>query len=307
MSKTNLSKLNLNLLKALDALLREQHVSKAGESIGLTQSAMSIILKQLREIYRDDLLVRGQRSRMLLTPFAKTLLQPVSQALLQVEKVLSLPVTFNPKLSNRTFHIGMSDYLAFILLPKIIKRLAMEAPNIKIVQHAVNYFSDVDLFENGKLDMVVGHFDHAPASIKVTRLFSDKSVIVADKNHPALKKEKLTIQEFIAYPQVFVALEGQPEKNFIADMLTEKGYQFKIALMTPHTLIALQALPGTQLMTNTVERLAAPFLKNLGLKMVDTPYSMPDYRARLYWHAKDHTDASHEWLRHVIQDIARSL
>ena len=47
--------------------------------------------------------------------------------------------------------------------------------------------------------------------------------------------------------------------------------------MTPHTLIALQTLPGTQLMTNTVTRLAKPFLQSLRLEMRETPYKLPQY------------------------------
>lgn len=41
--------------------------------------------------------------------------------------------------------------------------------------------------------------------------------------------------------------------------------------MTPPTLIALQILPQTLLMANTVPKLATPFIQPLGLAMRDAP------------------------------------
>ena len=55
----NLAGLDLNLLKALNALLQESSVSRAAQSVGLTQPAMSNALKRLREFYGDELLVRS--------------------------------------------------------------------------------------------------------------------------------------------------------------------------------------------------------------------------------------------------------
>lgn len=86
--------------------------------------------------------------------------------------------------------------------------------------------------------------------------------------------------------------------NFIADLLQKMGHSVDISLMTPNTLIAFHSLPGTLLMTNTVEKLAKPFLEFLGLEMCDTPYKLPKYHAKLYWHARDQNDEDHQWLVH---------
>lgn len=299
--------LNLNLLKSLDALLREQNVSRAGAKLGITQSAMSLALKQLRHIYQDDLLVRGQSSKMTLTTFAKTLLPQVNQALQAVDTVFTAHLPFEPKHSQRTFHIGMSDYIAFVLLPKLMQTITKQAPNIKIVQHAINYLDSVKPFDELALDVVIGDFPKAPLTLKTTGLFSDKGVIVADKRHPLMKQSRFTLKSMLHYPQVFVALESQPEENFIAKILEEKGYQVEISLITPHTLIALQALPGTLLMTNTVEMLAKPLIKPLGLAMRETPYSLRHYHAKMYWHAKDHNDPAHQWLRGLIKGVVNQI
>src|SRR5262245_47169145 len=111
----NIENINLNLLKALHALLSEQNVSKAGERIGISQSGMSITLGQLRNLYKDDLLVRSTQGRMQLTAFAKKLVQPVKEAMFHAEAVFVGSIPFEPATTMRTFHVGMSDYIAFVL------------------------------------------------------------------------------------------------------------------------------------------------------------------------------------------------
>lgn len=306
-SMANIENINFNLLKALDALLSEQNVSKAGERIGITQSGMSITLGQLRILYQDDLLVRGSQGKMQLTAFAKKLIQPVKEAMMHAEAVFIASAPFELATTARTYHIGMSDYIAFVLLPKLMQKIIKLAPHIKIVQHAVNHMDNLEPFEKYNLDVVIGDFQTVPGSLKTTQLFTDKGVIVADKHHPAFRDNKLTVKKLLEYPQVFVTLESQPEENFIAEMLKKMGHKVKISLMTPHTLIALQTLPGTQLMTNTVVRLAEPFLQPLGLMMRETPYKLSQYRAKLYWHARDQNDRGHSWLRELIKEISNTI
>ena len=50
------NKLDLNLLVALDALLAEPNISRAGERVNLSQPAMSNALARLREYFGDELL-----------------------------------------------------------------------------------------------------------------------------------------------------------------------------------------------------------------------------------------------------------
>ena len=83
----NFRGLDLNLLVAMDALLTERSTTRAGERIYLSQSAMSGALARLRAFFDDELLIQvGQR--MVLTPLAEDLVNPVREALLAIEKVV---------------------------------------------------------------------------------------------------------------------------------------------------------------------------------------------------------------------------
>src|SRR5437879_12092382 len=70
------SQLDLNLLRALDALLQERHVTRAALKCGLSEPAMSRSLRRLRQLFADEILVRVGR-QYYLTSFALDLVGPV--------------------------------------------------------------------------------------------------------------------------------------------------------------------------------------------------------------------------------------
>ena len=54
----NLERVDLNLLIYLDVLLREKNVTRAAEQLGVTQPAMSNILRRLRNLFKNCSVVR---------------------------------------------------------------------------------------------------------------------------------------------------------------------------------------------------------------------------------------------------------
>jgi DNA-binding transcriptional LysR family regulator len=80
----NIRKLNLNLLKALDALLTEKHVSKAANKLFITQPAMSNVLAQLRSLFKDKILVPSFHG-MMPTPFALEIAPKIKSILEEIE------------------------------------------------------------------------------------------------------------------------------------------------------------------------------------------------------------------------------
>ena len=76
----DLDGIDLNLLVALDAIMAERSVTRAGKRIGLTQPAMSAALARLRLLCGDELFVRGSGG-LQPTPRAQDLAEPLSRAL----------------------------------------------------------------------------------------------------------------------------------------------------------------------------------------------------------------------------------
>src|SRR5437870_11182183 len=94
---------DLNLLKAFDALIRERAVTRAAGRIGLSQPAMSHALSRLRSLFADDLFVRTP-DRMEPTARAREIAPLVSTAIEHIEATLNLGVGFDPASSERIFY-----------------------------------------------------------------------------------------------------------------------------------------------------------------------------------------------------------
>src|SRR6516164_4954668 len=58
MNDLRFNSLDLNLLRVFDALIEEHSVTRAGERLGLSQSAISHALNRLRYVLNDELFVR---------------------------------------------------------------------------------------------------------------------------------------------------------------------------------------------------------------------------------------------------------
>src|ERR1700682_90541 len=124
-------KLDLNLLTALKALLAEKNVTRAGESVHVTQSAMSGILARLREYFGDPLIVQIGR-KMELTALAESLVEPVNDVLLRIDATVATRPGFARSSSRRLFSVVASDYVINVLLIDVLRRIHHEAPGMSL-------------------------------------------------------------------------------------------------------------------------------------------------------------------------------
>src|SRR5438128_6279078 len=135
---------DLNLLVTLDALLTERNVRHAGMRMKLSQSAMSGALSRLRELVQDELLVPVGR-RMVLTPLAENLFQPVRDVLLQVQSTIAIKPRFEVATSNRHFSIAVSEYVTSVLMIDLLRHVKSEAPRITFELRDVGKRASEDL------------------------------------------------------------------------------------------------------------------------------------------------------------------
>lgn len=304
-NKMNLSRMNLNLLVALDVLLTERHVTRAGKKLHISQSAMSSILKQLREIFQDELFVRGAASSMIPTPRALELIAPLKEALAKTELIFQRTELFNPALVEKTIVIAMSDYTEFIILPLLIQKIAELAPKINIVVKHLNFLKPEHIFgfENNTIDLALGIYTHIPASLEAMTLFADEVVCVGDAKNSLLHK-KITLKQFALADHLVVLFYENILESYTEQLLQKEGYERRIVATVPHTLPALYALPNTHLVAVILEKVVKKMAKSLHLKSQPVPFSYPKATVSLVWHPKDNNDSLHKWLRLIIQQLA---
>src|SRR5690606_35044863 len=139
---------------------------EAAREVGITQSAMSGTLAQLRELLGDPLLVRVGRT-MQPTPRALELEEPLRRAVQALEEVLVAPRAFDPATSEQRFAIALDDRADLMVVPELMRRISAEAPNVRLQVHAWGRHEPPHELATGELDLAVGVFN--PRSVPAAR------------------------------------------------------------------------------------------------------------------------------------------
>ena len=306
MSTAHLSGLDLNLLVQLDALLAESHVTRAAQRAGLTQSAMSRALARLRELLGDPILVRTGRG-MLLTARARALAAPLARALGELQAVVLERPTFDPATSTRTFTMAASDLAEALLLPALHERLAREAPFVDLA--AVRVGKDPGpVLEDDAVDVAVDPRRGASSPSIVWRaLFHEDFLCVLRRGHPVLRRRGgLTLERFLALPQVLVAPGGSPG-SLLDDALARLGQRRRIAVRVSSFLVAPLVVAGSDLVATLPARLARRMARSLPLVLRPSPVELAGFDLQMAWHERFRHDMGHAWFRRVLAEVAATL
>ena len=200
----NLKSIDLNLLVYLDVLLRMRNVTRAAESLGISQPAMSNALQRLRILFSDPLLVRT-RSGMSPTERAEQLRPLIREIVASIEKAVESDKGFDASSADRVFRISVSDYGESTLLPHLLRRMRSEAPNITLDILTPSDVSYQDL-EHGNVDMVINRFDELPGSLHQKTIWRDGfSCLIS--NHNQIRNH-FDLENYLKASHVWVSKTG---------------------------------------------------------------------------------------------------
>ncbi|HTB64942.1 MAG TPA: LysR family transcriptional regulator [Steroidobacteraceae bacterium] len=305
-----LNRFDLNLLIALDALLHEKNVTRAAERVFLSQPAMSASLQKLRDFFQDPLLVRVGRE-MELTPRARSLQQPVREALLKVQATLGTQPTFDAATMRRTFTVIATDEAVPELIPRVLGRLAREAPQIQCHVEQVSQtsltrlaYGDADLCLSLDITRLYG-LREFPETLQSVPLRPVRWVCVMSQEM-AIPGETMTLADYQSLPHIFARPNGHtaPVEELVRRLT---GMDLNVRATTQSLLEMLFMLPGSPFAATVPERVARLVLPLVPLKIFALPFEALDGHEILLWHPRNDLDPGHTWLRSLFIDVARDL
>ncbi len=322
----NVTATNANLLVALAVLLREGSVTAAAARMGITQSAMSGTLAQLRTLFDDPLLVRVGRA-MQPTPRALALAQPLQRAVAAFDEALALPTRFDPASSEARFAIALDDRSEMLIVPELMRRIRASAPGVSVQVHAWGRHRPPPGLANGELDVVLGLFapgrPMSPAALKRMRgawpssaiepippghhiepLFELAITSIVRADHPRVGKT-LDLDTFCALDHVLVTEETWA-RGIIDDALARMGRTRRLAARVPHLLAVGRIVAMTDLCATIDARFAWLHAQTLPLRMLESPVQMPAASLALVWHERTDRDPARQWLRDELRAAAAS-
>ena len=300
----NVTNIDLNLLKPLQALLTTASVTKAADAINLSQPAMSRALDRLRYVLKDPLLVRSGRG-MVLTPRAEELKEPVKDALAHVAQVLA-PSVFDPGDATQEFRIMAPDYVAQLIMPELFARLSDIAPNVKLTLENLSDETLTDL-QKGKIDLGFGVVDDGPMleNVASQALFEDRQVCLMRKGHP-LVQSRFGIKEYAEASHALLSITGRGNGR-IDDVLADHGLSRAITLRVSNFLTIGSFIESSDLIITVPAKLADQIMTpHLVTRPLPRKLQTPGFTVSQIWHERFTKDPAHQWLRRMVKQVVSS-
>lgn len=296
----NLSRLDLNLLVAFDAILAEGNVTRAAAKVGLGQSAMSHNLARLRRLFGDELFTRGPNG-MRPTPRALALAEPLRAALAQVQSAVLQRDAFEPATAERVFRIGLADSIEVALVPALIERLQDGAPGLSLRLRSTNHISILEELDSGSLDLGIGVFDQGQTHHKRRPLYTDHFLCLFSTERLGLTPP-LSLQDYLRFPHVLTSL-ADDGKGVVDEALAKHKLRRNIVMTTPGFLAVPFVVRRSGVITTLPSRLARYFSETFALATSPVPVELPRFSISLLWHGSFDQDPGHLWLRRTVASL----
>ncbi|APH60687.1 Transcriptional regulator, LysR family [Granulibacter bethesdensis] len=296
----NLSRLDLNLLTAFDAIYTERSVTKAAECIGVGQSAMSHNLARLREALQDELFVRTP-SGMEPTPRARAIADTVRNLLWTVQDKLLTTRSFTPATAERIWRIGLADNIESLLMPPLLDMMLKEAPGMRIQAIFTDGLRVLEALDRDELDMGIGVFRHGGNVHKRRNFAPDSYLCLYDPKQITLEGP-ITLDQYASLPHVLVSLRGIFH-GVADDALSLLGRTRTIVMTTPHFLSVPYVLRGAPVITTLPGTLARSAASAHGLCVSPLPFELAPFRLSMLWHSSYDNDPAHRWLRNTVAGL----
>lgn len=295
MHEMNLRNADLNLLVVLNALLEERSVTRAAMRLGMSQPAASRALARLRALFSDALLVDGPEG-YLLTARAEEM-SPTLRSILAGASELLDGRTFDPMQSAIPVRLTMLDLEAAVLAPRLIARLAEQAPsvNIEVVPPGPR---PLEALEADLVDTMIGVVEDAPAGIRKRSLYQDHFVTQMRAGHPAAGSD-LTLERYLELEHVMVSTTGTGV-SWVDEALTRLGKQRRVKVRVPSFFAAVEIAARSNLVMTLPASLARTAADMRRFVMAAPPLDLGHLDMSLVWHARYQDAPRHVWLRKTI-------
>ena len=247
MNLQKLSRLDLNLLVSLQALLEEKSVTRAAARLFISQPAMSRVLQRLRYQLDDPLFTRTG-NELVPPPKARDLQQRLPRLLDGILDMVS-EGEFDPTTYVGEITIAVPEFVAISLISQLTKVITQYAPGLILSISSETDSVEGELAE-GVLDFAIDIEKTMTGDITTTPLAIFTPSIWMREGHPLAHKETVTLTEILEYPfiQYYLLISKRVSARTDARFdraLRELGLKRKKTLVTNQLMTAMETVCDT--------------------------------------------------------------
>jgi DNA-binding transcriptional LysR family regulator len=297
-----LRQVDLNLLITFAAIAEEKSITAAAARLFLSQPAVSRALQRARAMFQDDLLVRSPRG-FELTIRGRKVLQELEGLLPRMEDLVT-PNLFDPTREKSHFRISGPDNVCTVVVPRLCRKYADGRYPVQF--EFLPWQSGIaELVEHGQVDLVL-HIDDGllPVHFQSERLYREDWICAVARG--SRFGERLSLKQYLAANHIVVAtyagVQTIPDKQLAA-----VGAKRDSCIRVPYFGVALQSLPGTELVLTVTSGMSSVVRGHRELRLVKAPRELHPFHFLMAWHPRLNSDPPHVWLRQAMRSITAGL
>lgn len=182
------SRLTFKQLRAFESVYRRRKLAAAADELGITQSAISVLIRQIEETLNTSLFDRTTRS---LVPT-----KAAEDAYAIAERILQDVTNLGSNFRNLTegnsgrVHLTATPATALTLLPDTVRRFARRYPNIRLIVDDCAPAQFLPYILNERAEFGLGTPPPDESDFNSQELLSDSLQLVCTSNHP-LSRERV--------------------------------------------------------------------------------------------------------------------
>ncbi|HEV2915174.1 MAG TPA: LysR family transcriptional regulator [Pyrinomonadaceae bacterium] len=213
-------KLEIRHLKLIRAIATEGSVTRAGDRLHLTQSALSHQLRDAEEKLGVPLFTRLNK-RMILTPAGQRLLNSAESVLDEMKRAEE-DIRQIARNGEGVLRLSTQCYTCYHWLPSMLKLFQRKFPRIDVQIMVEATRRPIEALLDGKLDLAI--VSSTPRNQKLTYkpLFQDEMVAVMKPDYPLATRPFLRPQDF-ADQHLLVYAIPREENTIFQKFLTPAG------------------------------------------------------------------------------------
>jgi DNA-binding transcriptional LysR family regulator len=295
----DITRIDLNLLVTLEALLAERNVTRAAARLHLSQPAVSAQLNRLRDLFGDPLLVPAHRG-MTPTTKAEELIDPLRLALDQLRNTLQSHRVFAPERARFDVAVACTDYLQAAIVIPLALALRTQAPGVRIAVRQLDPARlDIQL-ANGDIDLAFALPKTDAPQLRTTILFEESYVLIGRRGHPFLKPG-LNVEDFVRLEHVVVSPSGGVFSTPVDDALAALGHKRKVVLSAASFLFVAEIAAVSDLVALVPRRLLGSQAERLTL--IELSWLAERFSVAMIWRERTHMHPGHRWIRDLTAQL----
>jgi DNA-binding transcriptional LysR family regulator len=295
---------DLNLLPIAFALYDELNVSRAARRLGMSQPAVSMALRRMRETFDDPLFIRVP-SGVTPTPRAHAIIRLAQPLIERLQTDLLKGDTFEPASTTRAFTVALSDVGEMAFLPRVVRMLAEEAPLAAVRSVSVPTSQLAHELEKGEVDLAVGYFPAlATKNVRQRRVSTHRFACLMRAGHPC-QAERLSRADFLAAHHM-VVLENGRSQEVLERFFERRRIRRKVTVFASHFLSVPFVIARSDLIATVPYRVATEFAAmSPQLAIALPPFDLPGFDLKLHWHRRFDHEPRSCWLREQFATLFR--